>query len=182
MSNMLYDFIPVILFFVAFKVYGIYVATVVGIVATALQVVVTFLWKKRLDKQQFVTLIIFALFGGMTLYFHDPLFVKWKPTVIYWIFAIILFFSHFIGNKTIIQRMLEKVMDNHAGIPPTMWTRLNIAWTLFFLTLGGINLYVAYSFSTDAWVNFKLYGTLSLLLGFSFLQAMCLAKYMTESK
>lgn len=110
MLTVVYDFIPVILFFIAFKLYGIYTATVVGIVVTAFQVVITTIWKKRIDKQQLVTLIVFVVFGGMTLYFHNPLFVKWKPTVIYWIFAVVLFFSQFIGKKPLMQRMLEKYL------------------------------------------------------------------------
>lgn len=182
MLNLLYDFIPVILFFVAFKVYGIYVATVVGIITTALQVIVTRFRKKQFDRQQVITLIVFVVFGGMTLYFHNPIFVKWKPTIIYWIFAIILFLSHFVGKKPIIQRMLEKMLEEKAQIPSSVWKKINAAWALFFLFLGALNIFIAYHYSTDAWVNFKLYGTLGLLLGFSLLQSVYLARYMSESK
>lgn len=183
MLNFLYDFIPVILFFIAFKLYGIYVATAVGIMMTALQLGMSTLRHNRVDKQQLITLLVFIVFGGMTLYFHNPLFVKWKPTVIYWIFAVVLFFSHFIGNKPLIQRMLEKMLeDGHASIPEVVWTRLNAAWAIFFVLLGMLNIYIAYTFSTNAWVNFKLYGTLGALMTFSFLQAICLAKYMSEAK
>lgn len=183
MLNFLYDFIPVILFFIAFKVYGIYVATAVGIVMTALQLGLSTLRNNKVDKQQLITLIVFMIFGSMTLYFHNPLFVKWKPTVIYWIFAIVLTGSQFIGNKPLMQRMMEKMLDDaKASIPQFVWKRLNAAWAVFFMALGLLNLYVAYTFSTDTWVNFKLYGTLGALMGFSFLQALWLARYMTESK
>jgi intracellular septation protein len=150
MLNLLYDFIPIILFFISFKLYGIYVATVVGIGATALQLIINTIWKKYLDKKPLITLIIFLVFGGMTLYFHNPLFVKWKPTVIYWVFSIILFFSHFIGKKPLMQRMLEKMLENKEGIPSDVWRKLNAAWVVFFIVMGGLNLFVAYHFSTNA--------------------------------
>lgn len=182
MLNLLFEFIPIILFFIAFKWYGIYVATGVGIAVTALQLIINTVRTKHLDNKQVITLLVFVVFGGMTLYFHNPLFVKWKPTVIYWIFALVLFFSHFIGSKPIMQRLMQKMVEEKTVVPSVIWKRLNAAWAVFFTLLGVINLYVAYSFSTNAWVNFKLYGTLGLLLGFSFLQAMCLARYMSESK
>lgn len=182
MIAFLYDFIPVLLFFIAFKLYGIYVATVVGIAVTALQVIINYVWKRRVDKQQLITLIVFSLFGGMTLYFHDPLFVKWKPTVIFWIFGIVLLGSQFIGKKPLMQRMMEKMLEEKGTIPHSVWRRLNLAWMTFFIVLGGINIYIAYHFSTDTWVNFKLYGILGLFILFSFAQAMCLAKYMTDAK
>lgn len=206
--SFLYDFIPIILFFVAFKVAGIYVATVVGIVITAIQVLLTLIFKRKFDKQQLITLIVFVIFGGMTLYFHNPIFVKWKPTIVYWIFGIVLLGSHFIGKKTIMQRMLEGVLSNahkpalttgseivnsadepQSKFPkgmvlsnPTIWKKINAAWAVFFLLMGGINLFVAYHFSTDAWVNFKLYGTLGLVLLFSLVQSVYLAKHLSEVK
>jgi len=188
MPPMIYDFIPVLLFFFAFKFYGIYAATVVGIVATLLQVIVT-RWKKGIfDKQQLLTLIIFIIFGGMTLYFHNPIFVKWKPTILFWIFGSAFLLSHFFGKKPLIQRMLESVLESkqalpsHMIIPAVFWKKLNIAWGGFFIALGLTNILVAYYFSTDAWVNFKLYGTMGLLLLFSFIQAVWLSRYLSENK
>lgn len=177
MLNLLYDFIPVFLFFLAFKIYGIYVATVVGIVATALQVVVTTLWKKKVDKKQLVTLFVFVVFGGMTLYFHNPIFVKWKPSIIFWIFGTVFLLSHFIGKKVIIQRMMENMLEGKQ-LPDLVWKRMNLTWALFFLILGTVNIFIAYHFSTDTWVNFKFYGILGLLILFSVLQALCLSRYL----
>lgn len=183
MLNFLYEFLPIVLFFVAFKLYGIYVATVVGIVATGLQLIITTLWKKRIDKKQLLTLIIFAVFGGMTLYFHNPIFVKWKPSIIFWIFGTILLLSHFVGKKTLMQRLLEKMLEGKgSSLPSYVWLRLNLAWALFFLTLGSVNIFIAYTYSTEAWVNFKLYGILGLLFLFSFLQAFYLSRYMSEEQ
>ena len=185
MLNFLYDLVPVLLFFITFKFSDIYTATVVGIIATALQVVITTIWKKAIDKKQVITLVIFLLFGGMTLYFHNPLFVKWKPTVIYWIFGMVFLGSHFIGKRTLIQRLfssaLEKNNSAHA-VPNIVWIKLNLAWTLFFTLLGLVNLWVAYNYSTDVWVNFKLYGVMGSLLLFSIAQAFYLARYMTDAE
>lgn len=182
MLSLLYDFVPVVLFFVAFKFYGIYVATAVGIIATALQVLITTIYKRKLDKKQLITLGVFILFGGLTLYFHNPIFVKWKPTVVFWIFGIVFLLSHFIGKKPLIQRMMQGVMEEQAKLPDRTWKKMNFAWATFFIILGGVNLFVAYHFSTDVWVNFKLYGILVLLLVFSFLQALCLSRYINEVK
>lgn len=177
MLALLYDFIPVVLFFIAFKWYGIYVATTVGIVTTALQVIITALHHKKFDKQQLVTLVVFVIFGGLTLYFHNPLFVKWKPTVIFWIFGLVLFGSHFIGNKPLMQRMMEKMLEEKATLPKAVWAKLNIMWTCFFIFMGSVNIYVAYHYSDNAWVNFKLYGVLGMLILFSVLQGVYLSRY-----
>lgn len=182
MLNFLYEFLPVLVFFIAFKIYGIYVATVVGIVISALQFSLSTLWFKRIDNKQLITLVIFVLFGGLTLYFHNPIFVKWKPTVVFWIFGSVLLLSQFIGKKPIMQRMLESMLDGKAALPNTVWKKLNFAWTLFFILLGSLNIYIAYHFSTEAWVNFKLYGILGLLFLFSFLQALYLSRHVSNIK
>lgn len=182
MLNFLYEFLPVVLFFVAFKYYGIYVATTVGIVVTALQFALSTLWFRRFDKKQFITLIIFILFGGLTLYFHNPIFVKWKPSVVFWIFGFALLVSQFIGKKPLMQRMLEAMLEGKATLPDFVWKRLNLAWMFFFIVLGALNIYVAYTFSTETWVNFKLYGILGLLFAFSFLQALYLSRFISEVK
>lgn len=185
MMNLFYDLIPLLLFFISFKCYGIYVATTVGIVVTALQVLITFLWKKNIDKKQLITLIVFVFFGGMTLYFHNPIFVKWKPTIVFWIFGLLFLGSQYIGKKNLVQRMfstaLEKQDTTHP-IPSVVWKKLNLAWALFFIFMGSVNIYVAYSFSTDTWVNFKLYGIMGLLILFSIGQALYLARYLTVPK
>jgi len=181
--HMLYDLIPVILFFIAFKVYGIYVATQVGIVATAVQVLLTRMIKKKWDKMQCVTLLAFMLFGGMTLYFHNPIFVKWKPTIVFTTFALIILFTHFFTKKPLMQRLMEaSISYDGALIPLRVWRRLNLMWALFFLLLSFANLYVAYYLSDDAWVNFKFYGITSALIVFSILQAVFLMRYLTEHK
>lgn len=179
--HMFYDLIPVLLFFITFKLYGIYVATKVGIAATAIQVLLTRWLRKKWDRMQVVTLIAFVLFGGMTLYFHDPIFVKWKPTVVFWIFAAIILFTQFFTHKSLMQRFMEASIHEKGGVVPMhVWRKLNLWWAFFFLILGAINVYVAYALSNDAWVNFKFYGISSALIIFGILQAMYLMRYVSE--
>lgn len=177
-----YEFLPVLFFFLAFKFYGIYTATIVGIVTTLIQVITNRIWLGKWDQKQLITLIIFLLFGGMTLYFHNPIFVKWKPTIVFWIFALIILGSQIFTNKPMMQRLLEKMLEEKAIVPKNVWHHLNIIWTIFFTTLGGVNLYVAYHFSNDAWVNFKFYGITAALFLISVFQAIYLMRYMTEDK
>jgi intracellular septation protein len=183
MLNLFYDFVPLVLFFVAFKFYGIYVATMVGVGVTALQVVIGAIVSRRFDKIQLIMLAVFVILGGMTLYFHDPLFIKWKPTVVYWIFGTALLLSHLIGKKPLMQRMFEMKMEkNKAIVPDGVWKKLNASWSVAFLTLGCVNLYVAYNFSTEVWVNFKLFGTLGFFFIFALLQVVYLSKYISEAE
>lgn len=176
------DFFSVFLFFIVFQVYGIYVATTIGIITSALQAIVYRLIKKKWDHKQTITFVIFAVFGGMTLYFHNPIFVKWKPTIIFWIFAIIISFSHFFTKKPIMQRLLEPAFDKHQPTAHHIWYRINLAWIFFFILLGSINLYIAYQYSNSVWVNFKFYGILGAVFAFSLLQSLYLAKNMQEKK
>lgn len=173
----LYEILPVFLFFMAFKFYGIYVATVVGIVATFLQMTGQRLWTGQWDKKQVITFLVFFLFGGMTLYFHNPIFVKWKPTIIFWLFAIILLITQRYTAKPLMRRMMEASFEGKATIPSTVWSRINVSWALFFVVVGVINLWVAYQCSNEAWVNFKFYGLTSLLFVMSLAQALYLMRF-----
>lgn len=179
--QLLYEILPVFLFFLAFKFYGIYVATIVGIVATLIQSVLTRMVTSKWDRKQLITLGVFAFFGGLTLYFHDPIFVKWKPTIIFWIFSIILLGSQIFTKRPLIQRMMVNAMVENYAIPQSVWSRINLVWALFFVLLGSVNLYIAYYYSNDAWVNFKFYGISSALIVFSVLQAIYLARFMQET-
>jgi intracellular septation protein len=181
--QLLYEIFPVFLFFIAFKFYDIYVATVVGIVATLLQVIMNRVLQGKWDQKQLITLAVFLFFGGMTLYFHNPIFVKWKPTVVFWIFTLVILGSQFFTKKPLMQRLMENVLQEKSMVPPFVWKKLNIVWALFFACLGGINLYVAYFYSNDVWVNFKFYGVTSALFLLSIFQAIYLMRYLSpESK
>ncbi|BBJ22752.1 septation protein A [Candidatus Nitrotoga sp. AM1P] len=176
--KLLFDLFPVILFFIAFKVFNVYVATGAAIVATIAQIG----WVKwrhgKVDTMLWVSFAIIAVFGGATLILHDETFIKFKPTILYWVFAIILLGSNLILKKNLMRTLLKEKIT----LPTKVWNQVNLGWSLFFVLLGVVNLYVAFNFSTDAWVNFKLFGTTGMMLVFVLLQAIALSKYVQEEK
>jgi intracellular septation protein len=169
----LFDLFPVALFFVAFKIAGIYVATAVAIAASLLQVGWLKLRKQHVHPMLWASLGIIVVFGGATLVLQDETFIKWKPTVLYWLFGVVLAVSATVFRRNLIQLMLSEQMR----LPPPIWARLNWSWVAFFVFMGAANLYVAYNFSTDLWVNFKLFGGMGLMLAFVVIQSLFLAKY-----
>lgn len=180
--QLLIELIPVILFFLTFKFVDIYAATVVGIVSTLLMLLITRLITKAWDKKQTVTLIIFSFFGGMTLYFHDPIFVKWKPTIVFWVFSLVFLGSQAFTSQPLIKRLMQNMLEGQNTIPASVWQRLNLLWAFFFLGMGAVNLYVAYTCTLDVWVDFKFYGITSALMLFSAAQAFFLTKYFPDQK
>jgi intracellular septation protein len=174
----LFDLFPVILFFVAFKLAGIYVATAVAIAATFLQIGWLALRRKKIDSMLWASLGIIVVFGGATLLLRDETFIKWKPTVLYWLFSAVLAVSEVAFRRNLIRAMLSEQVH----LPGPVWARLNWSWIGFFAAMGALNLYVAYKFSTDLWVNFKLFGGMGLMLLFVIAQALVLARYMEEQK
>lgn len=174
--KLLLDFFPVILFFIAFKMYDIYVATAVAIAASIVQVAYVYIRNKRVEKMHLFTLGLIVILGGATLVLQDEAFIKWKPTIVNWGFALVFFGSHFIGKKTIIRRM----MDSAISMPDFAWLRLSQMWISFFIFSGIANLYVAYNFDTDTWVNFKLFGLMGLTVAFLVLQVIYINRYMEK--
>ena len=172
----LFDLLPIVLFFVAFKVAGIYAATAVAIVATFAQVGWLKLRGKKIEPMLWVTLGIIVVFGGATLLFHDETFIKWKPTVLYWLFAVVLVGAQVGFGKNLIRSM----MGAQVTMPDFAWNRLNWSWALFFALMGLLNIYVAYNYSTDTWVSFKLFGSMGLMLVFVIAQAVYLARFVQE--
>lgn len=174
--KLLFDFFPIVLFFVVFKFAGIYTATAVAMLASLVQVALYRLKFQRYEKMHLISFAIIMVLGGATLFFHNPLFIKWKPTGIYWFTAIVFLSSSYIGSKPLIQKMMEENVKLDAKI----WYRLNSAWTMFFVVMGALNIYVAYHYNTDAWVNFKLFGGVGFTLLFVLIQAFYLTKHMDE--
>jgi intracellular septation protein len=174
--KLLFDVFPVILFFVAFKVYDIYVATAVAIGATFAQIGWVWIRHRKVDNMLWVTLAVIMVFGGATLLFKDDTFIKWKPTVLYWLFAGVLAVAALGFRKNLIRSMMEKQVT----LPVDVWTRLLMSWIGFFTVMGVLNLYVAYNYSLDAWVNFKMFGGIGLMLAFVLLQAVMLAKHIQD--
>ncbi len=171
--KLLADLLPVILFFLAYQWYDLYVATAVAVVTAALQIAAQHLRGKRVEQMQLLTLGLLVVFGGLTLMLRDPAFIKWKPTVVNWLFAALFIGSGWLTDRSILQR----IMDHAIELPSAVWHRLNIAWSTFFVAMGALNLYVAYGFAENVWVNFKLFGLLGLTLLFSLLQGIYIARY-----
>lgn len=174
----LFDFFPILLFFVAYKFGDIYVATAVAIAASFAQIGWVMARGRKVEIMLWVSLAIIVVFGGATLFLHNETFIKWKPTVLYWLFAAILLGASILFKKNIIRAM----MDKQVSLPETVWNKLNLSWAAFFAVMGGANLYVAYHFSTDVWVNFKLFGTMGLMLVFVIAQSLMLAKYIEDKE
>lgn len=205
--KLLFDLFPVILFFVVFRIAGsnpeaaqafagqtlsalisggevsaaqapILLATAVAILATFGQIGWLLARRKPVDNMLWVSLVIIVLFGGATIYFHDEHFIKLKPTVLYWCFALVLLASPIVLKKNLMKSMMGKQLS----LPEPVWARLNLAWGLFFALMGALNLYIAFSFPLDFWVNFKLFGFLGLMIVFVVLQSIYLSRHMKEAE
>lgn len=176
--KLFFDLLPIIIFFVAYKIYNIFVATACAIVAVIGQIGLTLWRKQRPDTMQWVTLAMIILLGGATLLFRNEMFIKWKPTVVYWILSIVFATSSLFTSKTLVQKMLEKTLD----LPQRAWVLLNRTWYSFFFFMGALNLFIVYTFDTDTWVNFKLFGTLGLTVVFVLLQGILVSKYLPSTQ
>jgi intracellular septation protein len=205
--KLLFDFLPIILFFAAFKladankeaaaafatqhvgllvsggVVGpeeapVLLATLVVIVATLAQVAVMLARGRKVDIMLWVSLGLVVVMGGLTVWLHSETFIKWKPTLLYWVMAGALGMAWVVWRKNLIRVLLGEQLT----LPDTVWQRLNFAWMAFFAAMGAINLWVAYTFSTPAWVNFKLFGLMGLLLLFALGQGMYLSRYIRDEE
>ena len=206
--KLLIDFFPIILFFVSYHqasflventfigglldptkselITATIVATGVAIVASFIQVGYHWLRTRKFEKMHLFSLALITVLGGLTIMFGNPDFVKWKPTVLNWLFAAVFFFSFFIGEKTLV----ERAMGNQIELPENVWNRLNLAWVVFFLISGAANLYVAFFYALDMteklrmdmWVDFKLFGLMGLTLVFIILQAIYLTRHISEKE
>lgn len=156
----------------------ILLATAVAILATFGQIGYLLARRKKIDPMLWVSLAIIAIFGGATIYLNNELFIKWKPTVLYWFFATALLFSQIVLRKNLIRAMMGKQLT----LPDPVWDRLNLAWVAFFVSMGLLNLYVAFSFETGTWVNFKLFGATGLMFAFIIGQSLMLSKYLKDAE
>jgi len=155
----------------------ILLATAVAIIASAAQIVYLLLRGRKVDVMLWVSLAIIVVFGGATIYFHNEAFIKWKPTVLYWVFALALVGAQLTMGKNLIRLMMKAQIE----LPDVVWNRLNMAWAAFFAAMGFINLYIAYNFPTSIWVNFKLFGFMGLMIAFVIGQTMFLSKYIKDA-
>jgi intracellular septation protein len=174
--KLLFDLFPILLFFAAFKLADIYVATGVAIAATALQIAWLKLRGRPVEPMQWASLGIIVVFGGMTLLFHDETFIKWKPTVLYGLFAAALLLAPRLTGRN----PLRAIMGAQLSLPPRIWQQLTWAWAGFFAFMGGLNLFVAYRFALETWVDFKVFGTLGLTVVFVIVQALWIGRHAEE--
>lgn len=203
--KLLFDLFPVILFFAVFKFAGaqpeaaqafashylaflvadgeitaqqapILLSTAVAILATLAQVLWLLLRRRRVDTMLRVSLVIIVVFGGATIYFHDEMFIKWKPTVLYWCFALALIGAQLVLRKNLIRSLMGQQMS----LPDPVWDKLNLAWSAFFAAMGALNLYIAFNFPLELWVNFKMFGFIGLMIAFVIAQTAYLSRYLKE--
>lgn len=203
--KLLFDFLPIVLFFASFKaaeghrewaadfatrhlggivsggVVGpseapVLLATIVVIAATLAQVAWLKLARRKVDTMLWVSLVLVVVLGGLTIWFHNETFIKWKPSVLYWCMGTALWLAPLVSGKNLLKVLLGEQMQ----LPARVWHRLNFAWVAFFAGMGLLNLWVAYSFSTDTWVNFKLFGGIGLMLLFTLAQGLWLSRYIEE--
>jgi intracellular septation protein len=176
--KLILDFFPIVIFFIVYKMTGdLITATAVLIPATILQMAYTKWSTGKIEKMQLVTLVMVVFFGGLTVLLKDGAFIKWKPTVVNWLFALVFLGSQFIGKKPVVQRIMEQGVQ----LPHNAWRGLNLAWVAFFALMGMINLYVAFNFSEETWVDFKLFGMLGLTMVFIVAQGFYMAKHMPQT-
>lgn len=178
MKKQLFEFFPILLFFVTYKLYDIYAATAVVIVTTLLQVGYNWFRYRKVETMQWITLGLILVMGGATLYLHDEKFIKWKLTLIEWLFGIAFLGSQYIGEKPFIERMMGEALV----LPKLIWKRLNLVWAAFFIAVGFLNLYVMDHYDTNDWVTFKTIGVPLLMVLFIFVQMIFLYKYIPDSE
>lgn len=203
--KLLFDLFPVILFFAVFKFAGaqpeaaqafashylaflvadgeitaqqapILLSTAVAILATLAQVLWLLLRRRHVDTMLWVSLVIIVVFGGATIYFHDEMFIKWKPTVLYWCFALALIGAQLVLRKNLIRSLMGQQMS----LPDPVWDKLNLAWSAFFAAMGALNLYIAFNFPLELWVNFKMFGFIGLMIAFVIAQTAYLSRHLKE--
>ena len=174
--NLVFEFLPLILFLGAFLYKGIYFALVVLMIAMPIGLIVKYVRTQKFDKMYFWSTVFLLVAGALTLYFRNPLFLYWKPTVFYWVVAIAFLGSFWVGDRPLVQRFFGLVEGMPLGkITRAQWNKLNIVWVLFFVAAGILNIYVAYNFSQETWVKFKVFGLMALTFVFMLVQTFWIA-------
>ncbi len=186
------EFIPIALFFIIYQLNGetvelgswaytfdgIFSATAVLMAATAIQVSLSFLMEGRLEKRQLWLLLAVMIFGGATLLFRNQMFIQWKPTIFNWVLAAAFGASQFIGEKN----LMERTLGSQISLPAVVWTRLNLLWVINFAVVGALNLYVAYYYSEDAWVSYKLYSAIGFTILLTVLTAALISPHLSDEQ
>ncbi len=171
-----FDLFPVILFFIGFKLYDIFIATAIAIGATIALIVYSKIRHGNVEKMLMVNGIVISILGGITLLLHDKTYIMWKPTVLYWLLAGALLISNVFFKKNLIQAAMKKMLN----LPASIWNKLNLIWVAFLIALGFLNLYIAFNYSENTWVNFKLFGVTAMMFAFMMGQILLLKDYLIE--
>ncbi len=184
------EFIPIALFFIVYQLKGmslelggweysfdgIYSATAVLMLATVAQVLLTWAITRTLEKRLLWLLLAVLVFGGATLVFHNQMFIQWKPTIFNWVLALAFGASQYIGDKN----LMERTLGSQIHLPKAVWSRLNLLWVSNFVIVGGLNLVVAYSYSEEAWVSYKLYSAIGFTLVLTILTALLISPHLKD--
>jgi intracellular septation protein len=178
MGKLLFDMFPLLLFFAAYKFYDVYVATAVAIIASIALILWLKVTGKPVEKMQWLALGVIVVFGGLTLALNDPTFIKLKPSVLYFAFALILIGGRLFAGKDLI----KSVMGGQINMPDAQWTVLNWAWISFFVAMALLNMFIAYTYSMDTWVQFKVFGAMALTFVFIIAQVLWMSRYMVEEE
>jgi len=172
----IFEYLPLVIFFVFYKFGDIYWATGSLIVTSALQILYYLIRRQSVPKRNWIFFGLIAVFGGLTIFFHDDAFLKWKVTIINSLFGITLLISEQFFNKNWIKEMLGEGLT----LPEKIWKKLNFAWAIFFLSCGALNIYIAYNFSLETWVNFKVFGLMGLTFTFAIVSIFSLYRYLPK--
>ena len=186
------EFLPIALFFIVYQLKGtsielagwehtfdgIYSATAVLMIATVAQVVLTYAFTRTLEKRLLWLMLAVLVFGGATLVFHNQMFIQWKPTIFNWVLAVVFGGSQFVGDKN----LMERTLGSQIHLPKPVWSRLNLLWVCNFAIVGGLNLVVAYGYSEETWVSYKLYSAIGFTLLLTILTALLISPYLKEAQ
>jgi intracellular septation protein len=186
------EFVPIALFFIAYQMNGdvisiggwsyafdgIFSATAILIIATVAQVVITYLVTRKLEKRQIWLLLAVTVFGGLTLVFRNELFIQWKPTIFNWALGLAFGLSQFIGERN----LMERTLGSQIQLPKPTWSRLNLIWVANFTIVGALNIFVAYSYSEETWVSYKLYSAIGFTLLLTILTALVISPHIKEEE
>ena len=172
----IFEYLPLIIFFVFYKFGDLYWATGSLIVTSALQILYYVIKKQPIPKRNWIFFALIAVFGGLTIFFHDDAFIKWKVTIINALFAIALVISNSFFKKNLIKELMGEALP----LPENIWGNLNLAWAIFFLVCAILNIYIAYNFSLETWVNFKVFGLMGLTFIFAISTVFALYKYLPQ--
>ncbi|WP_298444222.1 septation protein A [uncultured Ferrimonas sp.] len=173
----LLDFLPLLVFFVAYKFYGIFAATAAIIAASAIQLGLMYTLYRKVEKMHLITFALLFVFGGATVFFQDDTFIKWKVTIVYGLFTLALLISNLM-DKPVMKAMLGKEMK----LPDLIWKKVGYGWAAFFASCASANLYIAFNLPQETWVNFKVFGLTGLTIGFTVLTFIYLFKYLPKEE